>query len=320
MVFVHIILLILGFGLLLFGANWLVDGASSLARKYNVSNLVIGLTIIAFGTSAPELVVNIMAAGSGSGAIVLGNIAGSNIFNIFIILGITAMFWPLRVQHSTTWIEVPLSVLSALVLLVICSDHFIDHRDSAIISRSEGIMCLFYFLIFIVYNIRIMQRGEVMQEELPVKMTSPSKALLLIIAGFAGLIAGGKLIVDHAVEIARIAGLSERIIAITIVSAGTSLPEIAASIAAARKRNVDLAIGNIVGSNIFNVFFILGTSVCVAPVVVPRGAIFDLLMNLSGSLLLFLFIFTGKGRRIDRKEGIVFVLLYAGYLVHIWPK
>jgi len=312
----YLLLLVAGFFPLIYGANLLVDNASSLAKRFNIPNIVIGLTIVAFGTSAPELVVNIFAAIGKNPDIVMGNVIGSNIFNVGIILAISAVIYPLAVKKMTTWIEVPLALLAGVVVFILAGDQWIDKAGSAAITRSDGMLLLLFFLIFLAYNYMLMLKGD-FTEETTVRDIPPLKATLLLLAGLALLVAGGRMIVYGAVEVASALGIPERIIALTIVSAGTSLPELATSIVAARKKNTDIAVGNIVGSNIFNIFLILGTSAVVYPVTVPGSAIPDMGMNLLLSFLIFIFIFTGKGRSIERWEGILLLSLYAGYLAFL---
>lgn len=310
----NIILLIIGFVPLIFGANILVDSASSLAKRFNIPNIVIGLTIVAFGTSTPELIVNIFASISGNSDITLGNIIGSNIFNILGILGISAIIYPLIVKTNTTWIEIPLCLLSALCVLIIANDKIITQATISIIDRIDGIVLLFFFLIFLVYNFQLMKTGS-FNEEIPVKNYSMLKSIIFIITGILLLIIGGKIIVSNAVAVATYIGLSERIIGLTIVSIGTSLPELATSAIAAKKKNVDIAIGNIVGSNIFNVFLILGISAAINPIKIQHLSNFDMTVNLFSSVLLFLFIFTGRGRKLERWEGMIFIGTYVSYLI-----
>jgi len=216
----------------------------------------------------------------------------------------------------TTWIEVPLALLAGVVVFILAGDQWIDKAGSAAITRSDGMLLLLFFLIFLAYNYMLMLKGD-FTEETTVRDIPPLKATLLLLAGLALLVAGGRMIVYGAVEVASALGIPERIIALTIVSAGTSLPELATSIVAARKKNTDIAVGNIVGSNIFNIFLILGTSAVVYPVTVPGSAIPDMGMNLLLSFLIFIFIFTGKGRSIERWEGILLLSLYAGYLAFL---
>ncbi|WP_266205903.1 calcium/sodium antiporter [Pontibacter kalidii] len=311
---VDILLLLVGFVALIFGATKLVDGASSLATRLGVPNIVIGLTIVAFGTSAPELVVNLFASLNNNTEMVLGNVLGSNIFNVLGILGITALIYPLSVKSNTTWIEIPLSLLAAIAVLVVANDAFLDGAATNLIARGDGIVLLLFFAIFLVYNITL-AAGGTGEDEVPAKQYSFLLSGLFIVLGLAGLIIGGRLIVTSAVSIAQLLGLSERIIALTIVSIGTSLPELATSVVAVRKRNVDIAIGNVVGSNIFNIFLILGVSTVVTPLAVNAGSLTDIVVNIIAGLLLFVFIFTGKGRQLARWEGGVFLALYIGYLV-----
>ncbi len=306
-----IIFLIAGLIVLIYGANMLVDGGSALAHKLNISAMVIGLTIVAFGTSTPELVVNTLSSVKGSSALALGNILGSNIFNILAILGITAIFVPLNVQRTTTWVEVPLAVFAAVLILLMA-----DENPQGMISRVEGISLLCFFAVFLLYTFMLAKHGGAGNgEEVVIKPYSIGKAILFILLGLAGLIIGGRLLVDGAVNIAQSLGISERIIGLTIVSIGTSLPELATSVIAARKGNADIAIGNVVGSNIFNTFLILGISATIHPVEVPPGSWTDLIVNILAAGLLFLFIFTGKGRKISRWEGTIFLVLYMAYLV-----
>lgn len=313
---IPIVLLVLGFVVLVYGADKLVDAASALAANFGIPNIVIGLTIVAFGTSAPEMVVNIFAAVSGSSEMVMGNVLGSNIFNVLGILGISALIYPLTVKSNTTWIEIPLSLLAAVLIWVLANDMLLDFQVGNLISRSDGLVLILFFTIFLVYNILVSKNSKKTDEtvEIPLGYTT-SKSIFWILVGLAGLIIGGKLIVDNAVELAQLYGMSERIIGLTIVSIGTSLPELATSVAAVRKRKVDIAIGNVVGSNIFNTFWILGLSSIIMPVEVNSASNLDILTNIIASFLLFIFIFTGKGRALERWEGGVLFALYIGYLM-----
>lgn len=310
---VNILLLLLGFVILIVGADKLVVSASSLAARMGIPNIVIGLTVVAFGTSAPELVVNVFAALEGSPDMVLGNVLGSNIFNVMGILGICAIIYPLAVKSNTTWIEVPLSLLAAVAVYLVAADISLDGSAINFISRSDALTLLLFFSIFLVYNLTLSKKNPEEEhfdtEEYPIW-----KGILFLLLGLAGLVLGGKLIVDNAVEIAEALGLSERVIGLTIVSIGTSLPELATSVVAVRKKNVDIAIGNVVGSNIFNIFLVLGASATIAPLEISENTIFDIILNIAAGLLLFLFIFTGRGRQLDRWEG--FILL-AGYITYI---
>ncbi|PKP10736.1 MAG: sodium:proton exchanger [Bacteroidetes bacterium HGW-Bacteroidetes-4] len=308
-----ILLLLAGFAALIYGANQMVNGASSLAKRMNISDIVIGLTIVAFGTSAPELVVNTLAAINKNTEMVLGNVIGSNVFNVLVILGITALIAPLNVKKSTTWIEIPLSLLAALAVWLMANDTLLNRIDADAILRSDGILLLLFFTIFMGYNLAVAKK-EPHEENLNLPSISIPKSIFLTLFGLVLLIVGGNLIVDNAVLIAQKIGLSERVIALTIVSVGTSLPELATSIVAVRKGNVDLAIGNVVGSNIFNSFLILGVSAIISPVQVTTNAQPDLLLNIIAGLLLFIFVFMGKGRVISRIEGFIFLVIYTSYI------
>jgi len=311
---IEILLLIAGFVFLVFGADWLVNGASALAKKYNVSDLAIGLTIVAFGTSAPELVVNVFAAAQGSHDIVLGNIIGSNNFNLLVILGIAGIITPLAVQHSTVWKEIPFSLLAVALLFIFANDIF--SGAEGVISRLDGIILLVFFGWFLWY-VAIQLKKDPADAEIVTKKYPGWKMALLIIGGLAALIAGGRLVVTSAVDMARAMGISEKIIGLTIVAAGTSLPELATSVVAAIKKNNDIAVGNIVGSNIFNIFLILGVSAVINPISFSTVFNTDLLLLTVGTLLLFFAMFTGKKHKLDRWEAIVLLLMYVGYTIYL---
>ena len=301
---------------LIYGADMLVDSASSLAKRYNIPNIVIGLTIVAFGTSAPEFVINFFASLAGNTDIVLGNVLGSNIVNIMGILGISAVIYPLAVKPNTTWIEIPLSLLAAVAILVMGNDIFIDNAAWSGFSRIDGIILLLFMAVFLSYNVTLAMSGNT-EEDGEIKEYPSKKALLMLLAGLLLLSGGGRAIVFFATRFARDLGISERVIALTIISIGTSLPELATSVVAAMKKRVDIAIGNVVGSNIFNTFFVLGSSAVIAPVTVPALSNLDMGLNIAASALLFTFIFTGKGRAIERWEGAVFCALYIAYLASL---
>jgi len=299
--------------LLVFGANKLVDGASALARHYSVPNIVIGLTIVAMGTSSPELVINLIAAAGEDTEIVMGNVLGSNIINVLIILGIAALIAPLAVQSNTTWVEIPLALLAGAVVWIMGSDVILDRASTDVVTCSEGLVLLGFFLVFIGYTWHLM-RSEKLAPEPDVKNMTLLRAVMWIVLGLALSVAGGRLIVNGATSLARIMGVTERVIALTIVALGTSLPELATSVVALRKQNADLAIGNVVGSNIFNVFLVLGLSAVITPVPIPTGGQLDFGVNLLAGLLLFAFVFTGRGRKLEAWEGLLFLILYLGYL------
>lgn len=309
----NFIWLILGFVVLIYGANKLVDGGAALAFRLNIPNIVIGLTVVAFGTSTPELVVNLFSSAEKQSELALGNVLGSNIFNILGILGITALIYPVAVKKTTTWVEVPLALFAAFLILIMFGNNHWPTPTPYRISRMEGIVLLCFFGFFIAYTLLLARKGEA--EEIKIKSYTTGKSVFWIVIGLAGLVIGGRLLVKGAVQIAEIFGISQRIIAITIVSIGTSLPELATSLVAARKKNVDMAIGNVVGSNIFNTFLILGISALISPIQMSTANLPDIGINFLSALLLFLFIFTGKGRQIERWEGFIFISLYISYVI-----
>lgn len=314
---VSILWLTLGLILLIKGADWLVNGASVLAKKYNVSDLAIGLTIVAFGTSAPELVVNVLASGNGYDEIVFGNIIGSNNFNLFVILGISGLIAPLAVQSSTVWKEIPLSLFAAALLFILANDFFTS--SSPLVSRVDGFIFLTLFGLFLFYVYKQLKSDPSVQtEDAKESDLSQLKIWGLILGGLAGLIFGGRLVVNNAIEIATVLGVSEKIIGLTIIAAGTSLPELATSVVAAMRKNVDIAVGNIIGSNIFNIFLILAVSAFVKPVSFNPSFNSELYLLGGGTLLLFIAMFTGGKRKLDRWEAallLIAFLVYTGYLV-----
>lgn len=312
---VPILLLLIGLVLLVKGADWLVDGASVLAKKRNVSDLAIGLTIVAFGTSAPELVVNVVAASGNYPDIVFGNIIGSNNFNLFVILGLSGLIIPLSVQSSTVWKEIPYSLFAAIVVLVMVNNFLLS--EGMDISRMDAGILLVLFAAFL-YYVATQLKTEEGGEKMEVKDYSQLKIWTLILIGLGGLVLGGKLVVDNAVSMAQSLGVSEKIIGLTIVAAGTSLPELATSVVAAYRKNTDIAIGNIIGSNIFNLLLILGVSGLVRPLEFNPSFNTDIYILMGGTIFLFLAMFTGKRKKLDRWEAFILLatyLLYTGYLV-----
>lgn len=309
-----ILLVILGFVALVYGANWLVDGASFLAKKHNVSDLVIGLTIVAFGTSAPELVVNIIASTKGYSDIVLGNIIGSNNFNLFIILGISALILPIKVQGPTAWKEIPFSLLVSLFLLFLLNDF--QFSGSSSLSRIDGFIMLTGFGLFLYYVFKQLKKDSDIHSHPEIKLSS-LKIWGLLILGLSGLIIGGQLVVLNSVEIAHSLHISEKIIGLTIVAAGTSLPELVTSIVAATKKNGDIAIGNVVGSNIFNILLILSISSFIRPIDYNPRFDLDLYVLIGGTMLLLIWMMTGQKRKIDRWEAGILVAIYVFYTLYL---
>lgn len=327
--FFDIISIIAGLVILVIGAEGLVRGASSLASKLRVSGLVIGLTVVSFGTSAPELTVNIVSAIQGSPDLAVGNVIGSNIVNILLILGICAIIVPLTVKSSTVWKEIPLALLGVILVGIMANDRLFDGVPLTTLTRTDGI-CLLALMVIFMYYIFGMAKSDREKatdaklkasldkdEDFRIKEYGVVVSVGLTIVGLIGLIIGGRMLVSGAVDIAKAAGLSEALIGLTIVAIGTSLPELATSVVAALRKQADIAIGNIVGSNIFNVFFVLGVTSTILPLPVSSALNFDIVVSIIATGLLFLFMFTGGRRRLGRWEGIVFVLLYVAYLVYL---
>lgn len=311
---ISLALLILGFGILIKGAGWMVDGSSSLAKKSKVPDLLIGLTIVAFGTSAPELVVNIFASIDRRSDIIFGNVIGSNNFNLFIILGIVGIITPITVKSSTVNKEIPISFLALLILYLLCNGFFL--YEDYLLSQLDGLLLFLLFVLFLFYIYRQLIHGADAQEIAPI-VYSNRKISILIIGGLAGLIIGGKLVVDAAIDIAESLGISQQIIGLTIVAAGTSLPELTTSVIAALKRNSDIAIGNVIGSNIFNILLILSISSFVNPIIYNPKFNQDIYILAVGTLLLFIAMYTGKKRKLDRWEAAILLLIYIGYTIYL---
>ena len=311
---IEILLLILGLLLLIKGADWLVDGAVALAKRYKVSDLAVGLTIVAFGTSAPELVVNVYAASQKHYDIVFGNVIGSNNFNLFIILGITGLISPLVVKSSTVWKEIPLSFIAALLLFLMANE-FLFH-EKYLLSRIDGLVFLIMFGIFLFYVFNQLKHDAEVSE-ITYKPLSTTKLWVFIIIGLAGLIIGGRLVVTSAIDLAKALNVSEKIIGLTIVAAGTSLPELVTSIVASLKKNNDIAVGNIIGSNIFNIFLILAISSLINPLSYNPGYNRDLYLLLGGTAFLFIAMFTGGKKKLDRWEAGLMLIIYIGYTYYL---
>jgi cation:H+ antiporter len=318
-----VFLLIAGFVILIYGADKLVDGASALAKRYNIPDIVIGLTIVAFGTSAPELAINMAAAIKGSADLVLGNVIGSNIFNILAVLGISAMVAPLSVKKNTVRFEIPFNLFAAIMVLFLAIDTPFGLRENQI-DNKDGIILLLFFAVFLAYNFYLVKKNP-NELEVEARQYPLWKSAFFMVIGLAGLIFGGRMIVNHAIIIAEALGISERIIALTIASVGTSLPELVTSVVAVRKKELDIAIGNVVGSNIFNIFLVLGLSTLTRNTTVHNPSYIDIGMNLFAGLLLLGFVFRGKakntlkweGRSLSRWEGLFFTLFYVGYIVFL---
>ncbi len=317
-----ILLLVGGLLLILLGANGLTDGAASVAKRFRIPSIVIGLTIVAFGTSAPELTVSISSALKGSADIAIGNVVGSNIFNTLMIVGCTALFAPIVITRNTLKREIPLCILSSVALLICANDVFLDGSEENILGIADGLLLLCFFAIFLSYTFAIAKRDgdttnpekEPLQEEDEIRLLPVWKSALYILGGLAGLIIGGNFFVDGAGGIARGLGVSESVIGLTLVAGGTSLPELATSIVAALKKNPEIAIGNAIGSNLFNIFFVLGCSASITPMRLTGITNLDLWVLVGAGILLWLFgLFFGK-RTITRIEGSILMLCYAAYM------
>ena len=299
-----------GIALVILGADWLTKGASALARRFNMSELLIGLTIVAIGTSLPELVISTGSALKGSPGLALGNIIGSNIFNGMLILGVTALLCPIKFDAKMLTREIPFNLLASIALILVSGSMLVGGAPGEMITRYGGMLLLCFLAIFVRYTFTITNDGG---DEEPGEVLSIGKVVLFIVAGLAALIFGGNVFVDGATEIARLLGLSEAVIGITIVSAGSSLPELAVSVSAARKGNVGIALGNVLGSNILNIFFILGVSATITPIALDGFSVVDYYVLLASSLLIYFVARFGGKAVITRFEGAVLVAGYVAY-------
>jgi cation:H+ antiporter len=315
MMLVSILLLIAGFGLLIFGASFLVNGATNLAARLGVSDLVIGLTVVAFGTSLPELTVNTFNSVNGLNDAVFGNVIGSNVFNMLFILGITGLIFPIIVDRRTVAYEVPLSILITVVLLLLVNDHIFGQK-SDVLTLVDALILMACFVVFIIYIFRSLKSG-IPEASSEIKLKPIYLSVLFIIAGLGMMVYGGYQTTENAVFIASKLGMSEKLIALTILSIGTSLPELATSAVAAYKRNASIAVGNVVGSNIFNIAFILSISGFIHPVNFDAVMNKDMLVLLFGSSLLMLAMFTGGRMKLDRWEAAILLITYILYTVYI---
>lgn len=310
-----ILLLIGGLLLILVGANGLTDGAASVAKRFHIPPIVIGLTIVAFGTSAPELTVSVSSALKGSADIAIGNVVGSNIFNTLMIVGCTALVAPIVITRNTLRKEIPLCILASVVLLICANDVLLNQSSDNVITVSDGLLLLCFFAIFLGYTFAIASNGKTVEapEEGEIKSLPMWKSILFILGGLAGLIFGGQWFVEGASNMARGLGISESVIGLTLVAGGTSLPELATSIVAALKKNPEIAIGNVVGSNLFNIFFVLGCSASITPLYLNGITNFDLLTLVGSGILLWFFGLYFAKRAITRVEGGILVLCYVAY-------
>jgi cation:H+ antiporter len=311
----NILLLLGGLALILAGANALTDGAASTAKRFNIPSIVIGLTVVAFGTSTPELTVSVSSALKGSSDIAIGNVVGSNIFNALMIVGCTALVAPIVITRNTLRKEIPLCILSSVVLLVCANDVFLDKSAENVLSITDGLILLCFFIIFLGYTFALAFNGNQDISDGEIRTYPVWKSVLFIIGGLVGLILGGQWFVEGATGIARSLGVSESIIGLTLVAGGTSLPELATSIVAALKKNPEIAIGNVIGSNLFNVFFVLGCSASIVPMKIGDITNFDLITLIVSGILIWLFGLFFAKRAITRIEGSILILCYVAYTV-----
>lgn len=312
------VLLAAGVFLLLRGADELVKGSSSVASRFGISKLVVGLTVVAFGTSAPEFAVNVIGALKGETSLVMGNIIGSNIANLLLILGVIAILAPPKIQSGTVWREIPFSFLAVVILAITANSVMGGRLVPETVTRGDGLLLLLFFGMFIAYMFaRMRTERSALADETHRSRAPITGSIIRIVLGGAGLYFGGNWIVDGAKTLAFNFGLSPYTIGATIVAIGTSLPELAASVVAARKGESDLAVGNVVGSNIFNIFWILGITAAIKPIPAPMGVNVDMLVLGGATALLFAFMFLGTRLKLQRSQGFVFILLYAGYIISL---
>ncbi len=319
----NIIYLIVGLALILWGANALTDGSSAIAKKWGVSDLVIGLTVVAFGTSAPELTISLLSALNGSASLAIGNVVGSNIFNVLMIIGVTAIVAPIKIEKSIMTSEIPLVILSSIALLIMANGPILDGAESSVLTRVDGLILLLFFAIFMRYTFSQATSdpagsSDPSAESAKAKQEMPMwKALLFVVLGLAALIGGGDRFVAGASGIAASLGISEAVIGLTIVAAGTSLPELATSVTAALKGKTGIALGNVIGSNIFNIFLVLGSCAGISPLSFGSINNIDLLVLTGASLLFWIFGWFFRVRTITRVEGAILTLVYVVYVVYL---
>jgi len=310
--------LFLGFIVLIKGADLLVDGSSSIAKRFGISEIVIGLTVVSFGTSSPELVVNLLAVSGGGTDLALGNIIGSNISNTLLVLGAAAIVLPLLIKRNTVRREIPLALLASLAVLFLANDSFIDGAASSGLTRVDGLVLLLFFAVFLYYTYGISKVKPKDVDNPEIKRRSVPKALLMTVSGIAGLAVGGQWIVSSATDLATLFGLSQSVIGLTILAIGTSVPELATSVVAAWRGNADIAVGNAVGSNIFNLLFVLAITSLVSPLPLTVGLNVDIFVMIGAALVLFIATINNPPARIMRWEGIGFLLIYVIYVTSLF--
>ena len=310
------VLLVIGFIILIKGADFFVDGASSIAKIAKMPTLLIGLTIVAFGTSAPEAAVSINAALKGSNDIAIGNVIGSNIFNLLVAVGLSAMIRPIKVQKTTIIKEYPLSIYSVALLIILSLDNLFAGNDANLLTRGDGLILLLGFGVFMFYLIEMAVLSKEADDEVEEIVKLPlSKSIIFSILGLVGIVFGGDMVVKSATDIALHVGMSETLVGLTIVAVGTSLPELVTSVTAARKGESDIAIGNIIGSGLFNIFFVLGVSATIHPIAVSSKLIFDFIILAIVTVISHVFAYSKK--EVDKKEGFALTAMYIAYMVYI---
>lgn len=312
--------------LIILGANFLTDSSSDIARRFGISEFIVGLTIVAIGTSTPELVISMLSAIKGNSDVAIGNVIGSNMFNTLVIVGLTGIMSRLPLSAQNVKRDIPLGIVASIVLLLVGGDVFLDDGIPPVISRSEGLLLICLFIFFMYYSISSYSRNkkeaieavdvvvDAPQVEKPVHLRNLFLSISIILISLLALIAGGELFLDSAIDIARYFGMSEAVIAVTIIAGGTSIPELAASITAAIKKKPGLALGNVLGSNIMNIFLVLGASATVAPLTLGDINVYDILVLIASSVLLYVSAFTFKKKSIGKIDGIIFLLLYVVYI------
>ena len=312
------LLFVVGFVLLIKGADWLVAGSATIAKKNNVSNLVVGLTIVSMGTSMPELIVNVLVSSKDASQIAIGNILGSNIANILLILGVAGFIYPIKIKESTVFSEIPYSIIALLLVAFVANSNlFGSHNNS--INQIDGIILMAFFGLFVAYIIRLAKNGSAdMIDDIPDEKTTTGKSFLMVLLGMIGLFFGGQWVVNGAIAAAEHFGLSEAFIGLTVVAIGTSLPELVTSAVAAYRKNTDIAMANIIGSNIFNLLWVLGISAIIKPMSFDSSLNADILILLGASCLILFSLVTGKVKnQIGKPTGTLFLLLYLTYVVFL---
>lgn len=316
MILISVLLLIVGFVLLVQGADWFVEGAASIAKRFRIPTIIIGMTIVAFGTSAPELAVSLTAAIKGANSIALGNVIGSNMFNLLVVIGLCSLIAPINVKKSVIKQDYPFSLLVTVILFLLSAD-FLFGKDNMILSRLNGLILIVFLVLFMFYSIKNAkkERSVLDSQNESIGVRSLPKSILWLIIGLACVIFGGQLVVNHATTIARFLGISDTLIGLTIVAIGTSLPELVTSLVATRKGDNDMAIGNVIGSNILNIVIILGISSSINPISVTMLSIYDLIILIAVNILIYLVILPKY--QVKRSVGFFMVLTYISYTTYI---